>query len=156
MYIQLLSLLTFMMLSFGACKNHKESTKTPESATEKTGSTAAAAIDSPAVKPVVTDSLAPDTYRLTVVFFSIGMGTDGPSLLRFEESIGTYSAEIGKNIDYERANWGREGETDFCLRLNELSSAQQAEFVARTKELLKSAKWVNIYENKPCQHKRPR
>lgn len=154
----LISFLFIFLVSIASCKNHKDATKSAEATSQsendaKAQSAPQGVVDSAAVLP---DSLKADNYRLIVVFFSIGMGTDGPNLLKFEESIGEYSKEIGKNFDYERTNWGREGETDFCLRLNELSSSQQAEFVARTRELLKTAKWVNIYENKPCQHKRKR
>ena len=158
---QLFSAILVLTISFSSCKNHKDSTKSPEMASEKTTpANECRRADENKIKTdstvIVVGSLKADNYRLIVVFYSIGMGTDGPSLLKFEESIGDYSKEIGKNFDYERANWGREGETDFCLRLNELSATQQTEFVSKTKELLKSAKWVNIYENKPCQHKRRR
>ncbi len=150
------SLLIASLIVIAACKNHKETTKAPETSAAKVETETTTPPVTKATEPAPVDSSNADNYRLTVVFFSIGMGTDGPNLLKFEESIGKYAGEIGKTIDYERTNWGREGETDFCLRLNELNASQQAEFVARTKELLKTAKWVNIYENRPCQHKRKR
>jgi hypothetical protein len=68
----------------------------------------------------------------------------------FEDSIGSYSHRLGKNISYQKTPWGREGETDFCLMLNELTPSEQDEFIAMTRTHLKEAKWVNIKENYPC------
>ncbi len=98
----------------------------------------------------------PAKSRLVITFFSVASGVDFQSILRFEDSIGEYAGELGINIDYEKTHWGREGETDFCLELKELSSDQQTEFINRTIELLKTAEHVNIYENAECKHRRPR
>lgn len=148
-----------------ACKSNKDTastvdstttvqTKTPEAKSE-------ASVDTPGTKQVTSttvkvDSTKDDLYRLSVVFFSIGSGTDNKSMTAFEDFIGEYSGKTGKNIDYERTPWGREGETDYCLRLNELDEKAQADFVKQTTETLKDAKWVHIYENQPCKHKRNR
>lgn len=151
----------FLMFS---CKNNKDATKAPAANPENASiSTVVAETTAPAATPASetmtvakTDTIPSDNYRLSVSFYSIGSGIDGEWMLKFEESIGTYSQHINKTIDYERANWGREGETDFCLRLTELTPAQQSDFIAKTKDLLKTAKWVNIFENQPCRHKRKR
>ncbi len=102
-----------------------------------------------------TDSI-PAKSRLVVAFYSEASGVDDKAIIRFEDSIGEYSGSLGINIDYEKTHWGREGETDFCLELSELNAQQQADFVAKTRELLKTAEHVNIYENEPCRHRRPR
>ena len=88
--------------------------------------------------------------RLVILFYSIGTGAEFPISNAFEDSIGSYSLKIGKTIDYKKTSWGREGETDFCLKLNELTSAEQLEFISMTRSQLKIAKWVNIFENYPC------
>ncbi len=170
--ILLLSLASFV---FFACKSNKETataadstqttqTKNNEVKTEPVISTAPT--DTPktnqTVIPISTEpdilKVAPveDIYRLTVVFFSIGSGTDNKAMTAFEDLISDFAVKSGKNIDYEKTPWGREGETDYCLRLNELDAASQADFVKQTNETLKNAKWVHIYENQPCKHKRKR
>ena len=88
--------------------------------------------------------------RLVIMFYSIGEGIDFPLSNAFEDSIGSYSLKIGKTIDYKKTHWGREGETDFCLKLNELTESEQKDFISQTRIQLKSAKWVNIYEYYPC------
>ena len=97
---------------------------------------------------------AAGNYKLVVMFYSIGEGVESEFVLAFEDSISAFSARIGKNIDYERTPWGREGEIDFCLQLNELSEVEKSLFISQTKSQLKKAKWVNVYENYPCKHRR--
>jgi hypothetical protein len=98
----------------------------------------------------------PEKSRLVISFYSVASGVDYPYVLKFEDSIGEYAGELGINIDYEKTHWGREGETDFCMELTELTSEQQADFVNRTRKLLESAEHVKIYENEPCRHRRSR
>ena len=88
--------------------------------------------------------------RLVILFYSIGNGTEFSISNAFEDSIGSYSLKIGKTIDYKKTAWGREGETDFCLKLNELTPAERLEFISMARSQLKIAKWVNIFENYPC------
>ena len=64
--------------------------------------------------------------------------------------------KLGKKVDYEKTHWGREGETDFCLELTELTQEQQADFVSRTRKLMETAEHLSIYENEPCKHRRKR
>ena len=112
---------------------------------------------SSAAKPIVSisDSISEkkidtNNCRLVIQFYSIGEGAEFPISNAFEDSIGSYSRKMGKTIDYRKTSWGREGETDFCLKLNELSVAEQKDFISQTRIQLKTAKWVNIYENYPC------
>lgn len=88
--------------------------------------------------------------RFVISFYSIGQGSEYLISNAFEDSIGSYSLKFGKNIDYKKTAWGREGEIDFCLKLNELSPEEQKEFISMTRSQLKIAKWVNIFENYPC------
>ena len=131
-----------------SCKNNN-----PSSAGKKNEKTTDSNVESVILKSV--DSLkenATDTNncRLVILFYSIGQGSEYILSNAFEDSIGSYSIKFGKNIDYKKTLWGREGEIDFCLKLNELTTAEQAEFVILTRAQLKSAKWVNIFENYPC------
>ena len=84
------------------------------------------------------------------MFYSIGEGIDFNMSNAFEDSIGSYSLKIGKPIDYKKTPWGREGEIDFCLKLNELTPSEQKVFISEIRNQLKKAKWVNIFENYPC------
>ena len=99
-----------------------------------------------------TDNLKNNIYRLKVNFYSIGSGTENEMMLQLEDFVGTFSAEKKLNVDYEKSGWGKEGETDYCFRLKELDDSQQKEFIIKTKDLLKGAKWVHVYENEPCTH----
>jgi hypothetical protein len=55
-------------------------------------------------------------------------------------------------LNPEIINWGREGETDFCLKLKELSKDQQEQFIKESKTLLENRKLVRIYENEKCRN----
>ncbi len=105
-------------------------------------------------KPVT--EIMPDTskYTMVIMFYSIGEGIDFESLRTYEDSITAFSSRIGKNIEYQKTPWGREGETDFCMQLFELSDVEKAQFISQTKMQLKRAKWVNIFENYPCKHRK--
>jgi len=128
-------------LSLITCKNNKEaSASKSESKEEKKTETSA----TPAGDVIA------EKYRLVVLFFSIGEGAEYPLIIAFEDSIGSYAQKIGKTIDYMKKGWGREGETDFCLSLKELTKSEQDEFIDMTKTQLKKAKWVNIFENYAC------
>ena len=126
-----------------SCKQSKESTATTQ-------------IKSAETEVVITPDSLPAQSRLILTFFSVASGIDQKSLMRFEEFIGEYAAELGINIDYEKTHWGREGETDFCLELTELNPEQQADFVSRTRKLMETAEHLSIYENAPCKHRRKR
>ena len=88
--------------------------------------------------------------RLVITFYSIGSGSEYALCKELEDSIESYSLKVGKTIDYKKTSWGREGEIDVCLKLNELSQEEREDFVVHTKTMLKKGKWVNIYDNKPC------
>ena len=105
-------------------------------------------------KPV--SEIKPDSsiYTMVIMFYSIGEGIDYESLKSYEDSITAFSSRIKKNIEYQKTPWGREGETDFCMQLFELSDVEKAQFIAQTKMQLKRAKWVNIFENYPCKHRK--
>lgn len=93
-------------------------------------------------------------YRFNVSFISIGSGTDGQARKQFLGFIKVYETKSNIKISMEVANWGREGETDYCLKLSELKSNEQDKFIADTKELLKNSKLVRYSENTICKNKR--
>ncbi len=145
----LLSLVTTLFFS---CKSNKSTSSTQAQKVEAQNPETTVAT----TEVQKTDSAKEELYRFTVTFYSIGEGTENKYMTGFEDFIGIFSGKVGKNIDYERTPWGREGETDYCLKLKELTPKEQTDFILRTNELLKGAKWVHVYENQPCLHKRKR
>ena len=85
-------------------------------------------------------------YRLIVSFISIGEGINMEVQKSFEKFVASYSPKVA----FETNKWGREGETDYCLQLTELSSVQQDELVRKVKEI--TMKKVHIKENEKCPH----
>ena len=131
-----LTICSLLFVTATACKNKKNAT-----AASKTANQAAASTSS--TPP------AEDSYRLVVEFFSIGQGIDQKTQTDFEKLLSSNT----KKIAYEPTHWGREGEVDYCLKLSELSTGEQAEFVKKTKEMLSTSKLVHISENAKCVHK---
>jgi hypothetical protein len=145
----------FLIIALFSCKNNSPSTSTRE--TEKKDSlmalsnTPEKAENSKPMKEIKPDS---SLYTMVIMFYSIGEGIDFESLRAYEDSISAFSSRIGKNIEYQKTPWGREGETDLCMQLFELSDVEKAQFISQTKMQLKKSKWVNIFENYPCKHKK--
>ena len=96
----------------------------------------------------------PDSlYRFTVSFISIGSGTDKNAKQQFIQFIQQFNEKNNVKVNAEIANWGREGETDYCLKLSELNKQQQNQFLTETKEVLKNSALVRYEENCICRHK---
>ena len=96
----------------------------------------------------------PDSlYRFTVSFISIGSGTDKNAKQQFMQFIQQFNEKNNVKVNAEIANWGREGETDYCLKLSELNKQQQNQFLTETKEVLKNSALVRYEENCFCSHK---
>jgi hypothetical protein len=96
----------------------------------------------------VTDSIS----RLIVSFISIGGGIDRNAKNEFAELIEQFGNRYDTKLNPEIIKWGREGETDFCLKLKELSKDQQEQFIKESKTLLENRKLVRIYENEKCRN----
>ena len=101
-----------------------------------------------------TNTAKPDSiYRLVILFYSVASGVETQLINEYIDSVGFYSQDHGKKIDYSLVHWGREGETDIAMRLNELSESQQNDFIGMTRRVLAKGKYVNIYENYPWHRK---
>ena len=137
------ALVTLIMIS---CKNNN-----PSSVVKKNEKVDATISENIKVGDSLTENkIDTNNCRFVISFYSIGQGSEYLLINAFEDSIGSYSLKFGKNIDYKKTSWGREGEIDFCLKLNELSQEDQKEFISLTRSQLKVAKWVNVFENYPC------
>ncbi len=127
---------------------------------EATQKTVPSKTDSPFVAKH-TDTLVktskPDTsgiYRLVVTFASKGSGID----FKTKEALDRYQEQFQDKyklvINKDSYNWGREGEVDFCFRLENLKPALQQEFIYGVQELLKNNTLIFMEENTVCRHKR--
>ncbi len=99
--------------------------------------------------------ILPDSiYRFSVSFISVGSGTDARAEQKFKAFVQQFNEKNKVNITPEIVNWGREGETDYCLKLADLNKRLQDKFIEDTKELLKSSRLIRYEENSICKTKR--
>lgn len=114
--------------------------------------TATIVVDDPP-DSVVTTVVAPpaDTgkviYRLTISFISKGEGID----YKTQESFENWLKGQPKHPAYEVTHWGREGETNYCLKLNELSTREQEIFVRDVRTQLTDKELVFVTEYAACK-----
>ncbi|MBK9250048.1 MAG: hypothetical protein IPM69_18565 [Ignavibacteria bacterium] len=99
-------------------------------------------------------TLADSIYRFTVSFISIGSGIDHKAREQFTEFIKKYSEKHNVILGFDKSTWGREGEVDYCMKLLELTAAQEFNFIAETKEILKNSSRVRYRENSICRSSR--
>lgn len=149
--------LLIIFIAFLACKNNKpvtqqtETKDKPEMVSNSTDNTQ----KQPAVPietippPAKTDT----TTRLVLFFYSVASGIEFDLMNEMIDSVGTYSKNLGKTIEYKKIPWGREGETDVTFKLKELTPAEQSDFVTMIRRVLKKGKLVTIYENYPYKHR---
>ncbi len=100
------------------------------------------------------DKVNGNFYRLIVSFISIGEGTDRQGRETLDGVLTDWKTKKGKEITFESVAWGREGENDFCFRINNLNEKEQQMFVSDMKTAFKGRSLVQITENQPCVHKR--
>ena len=129
----------FAFAALLACNNTKKTTETTST-----------------VSTSQTTNMADSLYRLSVSFISIGAGTDRKAREEYDQYIIQYEAKNKIKLKYEISPWGREGENDYCFKLNELNENQQNLFIAESKEILKNSTLVRFMENMPCKQKRGR
>lgn len=101
------------------------------------------------------NTITTDTnYRFSVSFISIGAGTDKKAKKQYDIYITEYEQKNKIKLSYEIANWGREGEINYCFKLTELDKKKQELFVTETKEILKNSSLVRYKENATCRPKK--
>lgn len=89
------------------------------------------------------------SYRMIVSFTSKGAGTSAEKREAFLKYVDSHP----KKPAYKTVLWGREGETDYCLTLSELSKKEQAGFVEEVKKAMAGSDQVIISENAVSQHR---
>lgn len=93
-------------------------------------------------------------YRLSVSFISIGSGIDAQAQAKYDQFVTEFGTRHKVTLAHETVGWGREGEVDYCFKLSELKSPQQATFVEESKALLAGNELVLFKENTPCRKPR--
>lgn len=131
---KLFFLTSLVSLVYLSCKANKDAMKTDEKTPTLVSNT----------------SNSPVTYRLIVTFISKGEGTDSKKRTAFLKYVETHP----KKPAYKAIIWGREGEADYCLKLNEISSKKERiKFIAEIKKIVGKTDMVIISENAECEHK---
>ncbi len=131
---KLFFLASLISLACISCKSKKEAIKT----TENTTSNATTSAD------------APITYRLIVSYISKGAGTDGTKRTAFLSYVDGHALKPA----YKTVTWGREGETDYCFNLSELSSKKDIiDFISEVRKIAAGSDMMNVSENAECLHK---
>ncbi len=116
-----------------SCKAKKETLKTTES-------TATSVANTPD---------APIAFRLIVSFISKGAGTDYEKKAAFLSYVDSHA----KKPAYKIINWGREGETDYCFNLAELTAKKDLiTFIEDIKKIAAGTDMLIISENAECTH----
>jgi hypothetical protein len=150
-------LIAIGLIGFASCKNKKAAASgtAPVEQTTSTPTTTTTAPD--AIPPVET---APNqtepaplpagtlpTYRVTISFISKGEGID----IKSQETLENWLKNQPKTPKYEKTHWGREGETNYCLKLDELSTREQEIFVRDLRTLLTDKPLILISEYAECK-----
>lgn len=91
-----------------------------------------------------------DIYRLTVDFISKGEGID----MQTQESFVKWLDAQPSHPKYDVTHWGREGETNYCLKLSELSTREQEVFVRDVRTQLTDKELVFVTEYAKCKGKK--
>jgi len=138
------TIISLTILIFGGCKNSKVSTNNQEMKNESGTLTETKTLES--------DNIT-DIYRISVSFISKGGGIDESLKAKYVQYIKDFNEKRSIKVVYEIANWGKEGETDYCFKLSELTKEEQQSFIDRSKTILKGSDLVIITENTSCRKK---
>jgi len=134
------AIIAFAALSVTGCKSQEETSSTQPVQKKATKGGESISNDS---KP------APqaETCRLVVSFISIGEGPDFQAKDKVENFVSKWNDEKKQNVFYEAKAWGREGEVDFCFKLNELTEKEQLVFIDGAKASVSESELVRFKEN---------
>ena len=97
-----------------------------------------------------TEDVTPSKFRLVVSFISKGAGPDRVKTA----ALIAYVEAHPKKPAFTQEHWGREGETDYCFSLTELTKSEQIDFVTNVTKMMAGSDMVFIKENAESNHKR--
>ena len=150
---KLLFVCFFGVVALNACKTAK-STKKSEAETKPTVTTESV-ISTPVIsKDTIVKKDPGPKYDLIVSFFSIGAGIDGQSVKILDDFIVNFQKDKNVIINYEANAWGREGETDYCFTLTNLSKEVAEKFTVNVKSFFSNNQLIRMSENAYFTHKR--
>jgi len=89
-------------------------------------------------------------YRIVVRFGSVCCGIDREVYDKVMRLIADREQQIGKTIAVEKVYWGKEGEFNLCMALDELPEARRFVFVHKVKDITDNVPTVKVDENSPC------
>lgn len=94
------------------------------------------------------------TYRLVVSFISHGAGVDSKAKDQVNEVINKW--RIAKSVDLkaQRPKWGKEGESDICSGLDELTETDRSKFIGEVRTAVGTNDRVVVTENASCHESR--
>ena len=132
---RLFFLASLVSLACMSCKSKKEAVKNTET---------------PPVVNISSTQESPKTYRLIVSFKSRGAGTESDKRTEFLKFVDNHSLKPA----YKTVLWGREGETDYCFDLTELTSKKDlVAFMDGVKKITAGTDLIDVSENAECLHK---
>ncbi len=114
----ILPILLITFISFSACKNSSQAMSTDK------------------IEPSNSKAAKQSTNTMKISFISKGEGVDNELKDKIEKSISDFKTENKLNFDYEMKGWGREGEVDYLINLENLSTSQKKSFTSLIKEAI--------------------
>ena len=90
-------------------------------------------------------------FRFTVSFISKGAGTDHQMRQKYDAFVIDFETRNKVKITINKASWGREGETDYCIEFMDIQKEIIEKFIAESKALLNTSDRINIGENTACR-----
>ena len=97
-----------------------------------------------------TEDVTSNKFRLVVSFISKGEGPDRAKTAAFVK----YMEGHPKKPVYIIETWGREGESDYCFNLKELSKSEQTDFIANVTKMMAGSDMVFVKENAESNRRR--
>lgn len=153
--------ITILLSGLYSCKCHKDASTDSTSAAKSPKTTAADQVINPSTNTTTTPQTTissntnktqgdtvPAVYRVVVSFISIGEGTDPNARPVLDNYVQQFMDATSKRIVYDAHAWGREGESDICYTLDNLTPEEQVRFINGLKEIFKGRELVHIIENK--------
>lgn len=137
-----------------ACKSSKQKNSAPSQASTENKATTVVDIVKTGDTATASSVPEPPTYGLSVSFYSTGGGTDSKMITRFNEFVAAYEKEKNVTLVVEKNSWGREGEVDYCYKLDELSEKERNDFSQQATKLLSESQLVHVMQNGRCHEKR--
>jgi hypothetical protein len=93
-----------------------------------------------------------DSIRLNVSFYSPGSGINYLAARKLDAFLTKYADENPGAVTVYKSAWGREGEVDYCFKMNDKSKGDS--FVKQVQDLLKGEDRINYKDNTTCRKPR--